>query len=221
MKINKLIKILAYRSNRIRKLLTKAKEIRQHGHVKVVNKGYGKIKKNIIGDGNHISIGEESFIDNLSVRIRGNNNSLSIGSKCYIGKDCSIWLEGNDIQVIVGDKTSFTNRIHICAQEDGRKIIIGEDCMFSNSIIIRTSDSHPIYNAMTKERINEPLDVIIENHVWIAPGSKVFKGAIIHEGAIIGSDSLVTKEIPASCLAVGHPAHVVKSNIIWTRETLF
>jgi acetyltransferase-like isoleucine patch superfamily enzyme len=47
------------------------------------------------------------------------------------------------------------------------------------------------------------------------------KGAIIHDNAIIGSNSMVNKEIPAASLAVGVPARVVKQNVDWTRETLF
>lgn len=92
--------------------------------------------------------------------------------------------------------------------------------MFSNSIIVRTSDSHPIFDEDGK-RSNPAKDVEIGNHVWIAPNSKVMKGVTIGEGSIIGSDTIVTKDIPESCLAVGHPAHVVKTNVKWTRDRLF
>lgn len=47
------------------------------------------------------------------------------------------------------------------------------------------------------------------------------KGVRIEEGSIIGTDTIVTKNIPAHALAVGHPAKIVKSEIKWTRERLF
>ncbi len=130
-------------------------------------------------------------------------------------------MEGDNISITIGKGTSFTHTVHFCAQEDNVRIVVGEDCMFSNNIIVRTSDSHPIYDAITNQRINNPADVIIGKHVWIAPNSKVFKGVTIEDGSIIGSNSLVTRNIPSSCLAVGSPAKVVKQDIKWTRDALF
>lgn len=115
----------------------------------------------------------------------------------------------------------MTMRVHLNCQENSRRIIIGEDCMLSNNIIIRTSDSHPIYDRNTKCRINPPKDVKIDNHVWIAPNSKIMKGAVIGEGAIIGSDTTVTKKVEPFSLVVGRPQKVVKTDVCWTREALF
>lgn len=100
-------------------------------------------------------------------------------------------------------------------------IMIGNDCMFSNNIIIRTSDSHPIYDKNTKQRINHPQSVIIGNHVWIAPDSKIMKGVEIGDNSIIGSNTFVTKNIGENVLAVGIPAKEIKNEIFWTRESLF
>ena len=91
---------------------------------------------------------------------------------------------------------------------------------FSNKIIVRTSDSHPIYDLTSGERINSPKPVIIGRHVWIAPDSKIMKGAIIGDGCIIGSNTMVSKQIPANALAVGMPAKVVKEGVRWTREDI-
>lgn len=89
-------------------------------------------------------------------------------------------------------------------------IVVGMDCMFSNNIIVRTSDSHPIYSMVDGKRINPASNVTIGNHVWVAPNVKVMKGVDIGSGTIIGSDTIVTKPIPEDVLAVGHPARVVK-----------
>ena len=58
-------------------------------------------------------------------------------------------------------------------------------------------------------------DVNIGKHVWIAPNSRIMKGVTIDDGAIVGSNTLVTKNIPSNCLAVGMPARIVKENIFW------
>ena len=92
--------------------------------------------------------------------------------------------------------------------------------MFSNTIVIRTSDSHPIYNG-EGNRINPAKSIQIGDHVWIAPNSKVMKGVTIGDGSIIGSDTMVTKDLPSNVLAVGHPAKVVKTDVHWSRERIF
>lgn len=176
------------------------------------------LKKSIIGDGNVVRI-DNSTITNSSIRIRGNGNILVIEEGCHIGDGCSFWLEGNHNKIVVGKRTTMTLRCHLNAQENGTSIQVGEDCMFSNLIAVRTSDSHPIYNDK-EERINKPQDVIIGNHVWIAPHSIVMKGAVIGEGSIVGTYSMVNKSVPSNSLVVGMPARVVKENIRWTRENV-
>lgn len=179
------------------------------------------IMKNIEGLDNVIEIGEGTQCYGTKIRIRENNNKLVIGSGCMIGTNCSFWISGDNIEIRVGKDSSFTTTCHINASESGSRIVIGEEAMFSNNIIVRTSDDHPIYDMTTGARINPAKDVEIGEHVWIAPNTKIMKGAVIGDGCIIGSDSTVNKEIPANSMAVSRPAKVVKTNIRWTREHLF
>lgn len=160
-------------------------------------------------------------MNDVSIRIHGSNNELVIGDKCVIGDECSFWIEGNNISIKIGNLCTFTQKVHFCVQEDSTSIVVGEDCMFSNEIIVRTSDSHPIYDIDSGKRINNPSNVVIGNHVWIAPTSKIMKGACIGNNSIIGSNTMVTSFVPDNSLAVGYPSKVVKKNISWTREKLF
>ena len=145
---------------------------------------------------------------------------IEIGNYCTIGKGCSFWIEGNNSSLKIGAHTSMTQIVHINVQEDNMSIELGKDCMLSNNIIIRSSDSHPIYVIESGKRINSAKPVQIGNHVWIAPKTTIAKGSVIGDGSIIGSNTLVTKEIPANSLAVGMPARVVKTNVKWTRERI-
>ena len=53
-------------------------------------------------------------------------------------------------------------------------------------------------------------NIIVGNDVWIGYGVKVLSGVTIGDGAIIGANSLVTKDIPPYAIAVGSPAKVIK-----------
>ena len=55
-----------------------------------------------------------------------------------------------------------------------------------------------------------PLPVYIGRRVAIGMGCIIMPGVTIGEGAVIGAGSVVTKDIPAWTVAVGHPAKVIR-----------
>ena len=211
---------MALPTNLLLNLRNKAKSIGGKRN-RIVNQGLGWMKKDIIGNDNVVEVRKGCFLHGTKIHIRGNNNRIVFDENCNVGKKSSFWMEGNNISIFIGAGTTFTHTIHFCAQEDGVSIEVGKDCMFSNNITVRTSDSHPIYDLQTGERINEAKDVVIGNHVWIAPNTKIMKGAKIDDGVIVGSDTMVNRQVPENSLAVGHPAKIVKQDIKWTRERLF
>ena len=194
---------------------------RRTGKAHFVIRGSARLKKDIQGKDHSVFVAKGCFLEDAVIRIRGERNSLVFGENCMIGPGCSFWMEGNDISVVIGAGTTFTRNVQVNAQEAGSHIEIGEDCMFSNHIIVRTSDSHPIYDLETGVRLNPPQDVKIGDHVWIAPDVKIMKGACIGSGSVIGSNTMVSGEVPENVLAVGYPATVVKEKIRWSREDLF
>lgn len=171
-----------------------------------------------LGKGNIFVTGKNCIADKLRLEFRGNNNIVILGNNVSMKKACRIMVTGNGCTVEVGDNTTFTHHCQLEAQEEGTHIIIGEDCMFSNNVLVRTNDSHYIYDAKTNIRTNLPADVNIGNHVWLAAYTTVMKGVTIGDGSVVGYRSLVTKNIPSNCVSVGTPAKVVQTNVEWTRE---
>lgn len=52
----------------------------------------------------------------------------------------------------------------------------------------------------------------IKRNAWIGARVNILPGVIIGENAIIGTGSVVTKDIPDNAVAVGNPAKVIKYN---------
>lgn len=171
-----------------------------------------------IGKDNTFVTGRNCIADKLRLEFRGDNNMVLFGDNVTMKNDCRIMITGNNCTIEVGDNTSFTHHCQLEAQEEATHIVIGEDCMFSNNILVRTNDSHYIYDVKTGNRTNTPGDVRIGNHVWLAAYSTVMKGVEIGDGTVIGYRSVVTKDIPSNCIAVGMPAKVVKTDAEWSRE---
>ena len=61
---------------------------------------------------------------------------------------------------------------------------------------------------------------MIGNHVWLGNSVVIMKGVHIEDGSVIGIESIVTKDIPCNCIAVGSPAKVIKTNIHWENSNV-
>lgn len=171
------------------------------------------------------------------IRIVGNDNIVEIKGHCRLNK-IPITIFGNDNLVILNENVNFISGnilcdgtrckieidggtsiqgAHINGQEHS-EIKIGRDCMFSGNIIIRTSDSHPIYDTSNGKRLTPAKSVIIGDHVWLGVSIYVLKGVTIGDNSIIGTGSIVTHDIPVSCVAVDNPARVVKEGVNWDKS---
>ena len=55
-------------------------------------------------------------------------------------------------------------------------------------------------------------NTVIGNDVWIGQNAVILPGVHVGDGAIIGANSVVTKDVPQSVTVAGAPATVVSSN---------
>lgn len=91
------------------------------------------------------------------------------------------------------------------------KIFIGKGCAIARDVIIRDYDGHTIEH----DGFQIAMPIKIGNHVWIGNRAMILKGVTIGDGAIIAAGAIVTKDVPAECVAAGIPARIIKQNIKW------
>lgn len=92
---------------------------------------------------------------------------------------------------------------------DGGGIHIGAHCFIGPNCSIYTA-LHPLNRQQRNQGYEKALGVVIEDHVWIGGDVTILPGVTIHEGAVIGAKSLVTKDIPAYTLAFGNPCKPIR-----------
>ena len=131
-----------------------------------------------------------------------NIKQLQIGYGSYIQV-------GQNASLMIGD--SFVNREVkiICNQS----ITIGDECIIAMGTVIRDNDGGT-HKILSDDYVNSK-PIVIHNHVWIGENVMILKGVTIGEGAVVGANSLVTKDVPPHCLSIGSPAKVVRENIFW------
>lgn len=175
---------------------------------------YGVVK--ISGQNNKIDIGTPNYFKTGEILVSGNNNTIIIPPNCYGGLKLDI--RADNCTFIVGDKTGFMGT-EIAMQENNSKIIIGNDCMIAKETRIYCSDFHAIIDLHTNLPFNQGKEIIIGNHVWLGEGVKVLKNTHIADDIIVGTNSLVTKDLKTSnALYAGTPATIKKTDVNWMAE---
>jgi len=91
-------------------------------------------------------------------------------------------------------------------------ISVGNDVSIAHNVSI-ISFEHD-YSDLNVPINSTPLllrKVTLEDNVWIGAGVRILGGVTIGTGSVVGAGAVVTKDIPPMSIAVGVPAHVVKS----------
>ncbi len=163
-------------------------------------------KIHIAGNGNVI-IGDNF---NFSSGDHLNPISRNIEGSIYVPNDNSLIKIGNNVGI-----SSACLWANECITI-GNNVNIGADC------IIIDTDAHPhnyvqrrseFISSVTSEEYSKQIPtspIVIDDDVWIGARCQVLKGVHIGARSIISAGSIVTKDIPADCIAGGVPAKVIK-----------
>lgn len=95
---------------------------------------------------------------------------------------------------------------------------IGDDCLFGKYVVIRTHDSHHIFDKDTGKRINQAKDVNVSNQVWLCAQCKLLPGADIGVGSVVAANAVTSSKFPNNVIVAGVPARVIRENIVWSRD---
>lgn len=102
-------------------------------------------------------------------------------------------------------------------------IRVGKNCMFATNAYVSDADWHDVYDRTAAPGGVAP--VVLEDNVWIGDSAIVCKGVTIGKNSVIGTGSVVTKDIPENVIAAGNPARPRKeldpARALRARESLF
>ncbi|OED59722.1 sugar O-acetyltransferase [Acholeplasma laidlawii] len=97
-----------------------------------------------------------------------------------------------------------------CIFLDVNTITIGDNVMFGPRVGLYTA-GHPIDKDVRITGLEYGLPITIGNNIWIGGNVVVMPGVHIGDNTIIGSGSVVTKDIPSDVIAAGNPCKVIRN----------
>lgn len=117
-------------------------------------------------------------------------------------------------QLSIGNGCNFGAYNHItCANhiQIGNCILTGKWVTITDNDHGKT-DTESLHMDPMKRPICSKGPVVIGNNVWIGDKATILAGVTIGDGAVIAANAVVTKDVPAYCVAAGNPARIIKRN---------
>lgn len=147
----------------------------------------------------------------LSVRLFGRiyfraGGDVEFGNGvCLVGNVVPIEIVSHKgSHISIGDHTFINYGASITAYQ---QVKIGRHCLLGHHLRIVDRNEHGIEQ---RDVAPPAAPVVIEDHVWIGAHTIILPGVCIGRNSAIGAGSVVTRDIPANCLAVGNPARVLR-----------
>ena len=137
-----------------------------------------------IGPSGSVELGRWSWLGH-DTKIRCHEGSVSIGAKTVLGQECTI--------------SAYQH------------VSIGRECVIADRVMMIDFD-HGMVEVDRPIRLQGiyKRDVRVGNNVWIGYGACILRGVTVGDNAVIGTNSVVTKDVPDNAVVGGVPAQVIR-----------
>jgi acetyltransferase-like isoleucine patch superfamily enzyme len=137
-----------------------------------------------IGRGATLHLGRWSWIGHGS-KIRVHEGEARIGAKSVLGQECTI--------------SAFQH------------VSIGRECIVADRVMLIDFD-HGVVEGDRPVRLQGiyKRDVRVGHNCWIGYGACILRGTTVGDNAVIGTSTVVTKDVPDNAVVGGAPARVLR-----------
>ncbi len=94
-----------------------------------------------------------------------------------------------------------------CCFQDQGGITIGDGCLIGQQVVLATLN-HSLDPARRADML--PAPITLGKNVWVGAHATILAGVTVGDGSVIAAGAVVTKDVPAGCVAGGVPAKIIK-----------
>jgi acetyltransferase-like isoleucine patch superfamily enzyme len=176
-----------------------------------------------LGSGIHLDVSGKFYygtgcsIGKNSTLVIPLNSKVTIGNDCYLGRNVEV---GGGGFIHIGDRTSIQDRCFILGN-----VKIGCNCIFSYNVYI--SSGRHLFNVApylpikyqdnilsANEKFNGADESIyIGDDCFVGINVVIMPGVTIGNGAVIGSNSVVLRDVKPYMIVAGSPAREIKNRL--------
>jgi acetyltransferase-like isoleucine patch superfamily enzyme len=131
-----------------------------------------------------VRLGRWSWIGH-GTKIRAHEGVVEIGAKTVLGQECTI--------------SSF------------QSVRIGRECILADRVMLIDFD-HGVVEVERPIRLQGiyKRDVEVGHNCWIGYGACILRGATVGDNCVVGTSTVVTRDVPANAVVGGVPARLLR-----------
>ena len=136
----------------------------------------------------------------------GKNATLRIGRWSWVGHGTKIRVHEGEVSI--GAKTVMGQECTISAYQH---VSIGNECIVADRVMLIDFD-HGVVEVERPIRLQGiyKRDVRVGSNVWMGYGSCVLRGVSIGHNSVVGTNAVVTRDVPENAVVGGVPAKVLR-----------
>jgi acetyltransferase-like isoleucine patch superfamily enzyme len=136
----------------------------------------------------------------------GKNAVLRMGRWSWIGHDSKIRVHEGEVSI--GAKTVMGQECTISAYQH---VWIGRECIVADRVMMIDFD-HGVVEVERPIRLQGiyKRDVRVGSNVWIGYGACILRGVSVGHNSVVGTNAVVTKDVPENAVVGGVPARVLR-----------
>ena len=167
----------------------------------IVRLGFKKLRM-----GSHLRLDGLAFIGpGCSLEV-GERATIELGRWSWVGHGCKI--RSHEGTVSIGAKTVLGQE---CTISSYQHVSIGRECVIADRVMLIDFD-HGMVEVERPIRLQGiyKRDVRVGNNVWIGYGACILRGVTVGDNAVIGTNAVVTHDVPANAVVGGVPAKLIR-----------
>jgi acetyltransferase-like isoleucine patch superfamily enzyme len=136
----------------------------------------------------------------------GPNARVKLGRWSWIGHRCKIRVHEGEFELgaksVMGQECTFSAYQHVS---------IGRECIIADRVMMIDFDHGMVeVERPIREQGIYKRDVDVGHNVWIGYGACVLRGVRVGENSVIGTNAVLTADVPANAVVGGVPARLIR-----------